>query len=274
MEGVGPKGEARLLCGVDGDVHVSVLARRAATWARAAESLLGQANIAGVLFSDGKHDPVVVGKAAIVLDRAAGASARGPASPGRDASVNDRAEGGAEFWQSADAFAQASDAGNRALRQLVSDAVGPAPGRVVELFAGAGNFTRDLARVAESVFAVEWSSSAVACGRRNVAAAGGGARVGWQTGTVLQARRALAGQTPQVVVVDPPRTGLEPRDLAAVAELSPERIVYVSCDPMTLARDLARLATLGYGGREATPLDLMPQTFHVETVAVLERARS
>jgi 23S rRNA (uracil1939-C5)-methyltransferase len=68
------------------------------------------------------------------------------------------------------------------------------------------------------------------------------------------------------VVVDPPRTGLEPGLAEALRRLAPRRAVYVSCDPPTLARDL-RL--LGLPLRWATPVDLMPQTFHVEVVAAL-----
>ena len=76
---------------------------------------------------------------------------------------------------------------------------------------------------------------------------------------------------PDVVVVDPPRAGLHPRVVARVVELEPARIVYVSCDPATLARDLDILAARGYLTREIQPVDMFPQTMHVETVALLIR---
>jgi len=71
-----------------------------------------------------------------------------------------------------------------------------------------------------------------------------------------------------VVVLDPPRAGAA-ECVDGIAALEPRRIVYVSCDPMTLARDVKLLQ--GYALERATPVDLMPQTFHVETVAVLKR---
>ena len=73
---------------------------------------------------------------------------------------------------------------------------------------------------------------------------------------------------PKVVIVDPPRKGCDEALLQTVANsFSPERIVYVSCDPSTLARDAARLETLGYNLVEYTPVDLFPRTSHVECVA-------
>jgi len=77
---------------------------------------------------------------------------------------------------------------------------------------------------------------------------------------------------PAVVIVDPPRAGLHPRVVARVAELAPRRIVYVSCNPATLARDLADFRTGGYALIEARPFDLFPHTPHIECVATLEPA--
>jgi 23S rRNA (uracil1939-C5)-methyltransferase len=75
-------------------------------------------------------------------------------------------------------------------------------------------------------------------------------------------------------VVDPPRAGLTEAAAEALAGCGPRRIVYVSCDPATLARDIARLRTHGYSFVRATPVDLFPQTYHTEAVAVLDRDRS
>ena len=78
-------------------------------------------------------------------------------------------------------------------------------------------------------------------------------------------------RSPDVVVVDPPRAGLHPRVVARVAELEPNRIVYVSCNPATLARDLKDFAALGWHAAEVTPYDMFPQTPHIECVTRLER---
>jgi 23S rRNA (uracil1939-C5)-methyltransferase len=77
---------------------------------------------------------------------------------------------------------------------------------------------------------------------------------------------------PDVVVVDPPRAGLHPRVVTRIAELAPARIVYVSCNPATLARDLKDFAAAGWALAEATPFDMFPHTPHIECVARLERA--
>ena len=87
----------------------------------------------------------------------------------------------------------------------------------------------------------------------------------------------LAGQLeregihPDVVVVDPPRKGLAPEVVDTIARMAPERVVYVSCDPATLARDVMRFGTLGYALTRAEAVDLFPRTAHVETAALLSR---
>ena len=73
------------------------------------------------------------------------------------------------------------------------------------------------------------------------------------------------------VIIDPPRAGVTPPVLDELARLGPERIVYVSCDPATLARDLASLSDDGYRVRAQTLVDMFPQTYHVETVSLLHR---
>jgi 23S rRNA (uracil1939-C5)-methyltransferase len=72
-------------------------------------------------------------------------------------------------------------------------------------------------------------------------------------------------------LIDPPRSGLSDRALHALADSRIPRLVYVSCDPATLARDVARLAPTGYRATRFVPVDLFPQTYHLETVALLER---
>ena len=79
------------------------------------------------------------------------------------------------------------------------------------------------------------------------------------------------GLRPNVITVDPPRKGLAPEVPALLAGMEPERIVYVSCDPATLARDLKRLGELGYTAVRAEAVDLFPRTAHIETVCILQR---
>jgi 23S rRNA (uracil1939-C5)-methyltransferase len=77
--------------------------------------------------------------------------------------------------------------------------------------------------------------------------------------------------TPEAVIVDPPRAGLERRALEALLALGPERIAYVSCDPSTLGRDAARLVAGGYRLTQVTPFDLFPQTYSIESISILEK---
>ena len=79
---------------------------------------------------------------------------------------------------------------------------------------------------------------------------------------------SAAGQ-PDVVLVDPPRNGLAPKVVDSVAEFGPKRIVYVSCNPTSLARDASLFAKLGYTLKYVQPVDQFPQTYHIENVALL-----
>ena len=82
---------------------------------------------------------------------------------------------------------------------------------------------------------------------------------------------ARRGLRPDVICVDPPRKGISPEVVDAIAQMSPTRLVYVSCDPATLARDVARLREKGYHVQQAEAADLFPRTGHVETVVLLSK---
>ncbi|HEY2743764.1 MAG TPA: TRAM domain-containing protein [Polyangia bacterium] len=164
-------------------------------------------------------------------------------------------------------FAQANAAQNETLRQLVQQAARADGLGVLELFAGDGNFTRDLAAVAAGGLAVEGDGAAAARLSERLRA-----HPSWLASSepaVRAVERAVrAGQRFDVVVLDPPRAGAA--DLVAMLPtLAPARIIYVSCDPMTLARDLATLSRHGYPTVRAWPVDMMPQTWHVEVVALV-----
>ena len=170
---------------------------------------------------------------------------------------------------SAGVFSQA----NIALRADLADAVHQAAGEgelALELFAGAGFLTLGLARRFGRVVAVESHPLAVRDLRDNLRTAGIDS-VEVHAAPVEDALRdaSLRRLRPDVVVLDPPRTGL-PRGVASA--LAADRVVYLSCDPATLARDLASLEQCGFGLTRVTGFDLFPQTPHVEALAVAERA--
>jgi 23S rRNA (uracil1939-C5)-methyltransferase len=133
---------------------------------------------------------------------------------------------------------------------------------VWDLYAGIGETTAALARAGAVVESVEVDTRAVA------AAEASGPRARRHAARVEDAVDRMAA--PLVVVTNPPRTGMDARVTAAIERARPERVVYVSCDPATLARDLTRLPS--YRLETVRCFDLFPQTAHVETVAVLERA--
>jgi 23S rRNA (uracil1939-C5)-methyltransferase len=90
--------------------------------------------------------------------------------------------------------------------------------------------------------------------------------------TLAFLRRYSKKEIPDVIVVDPPRVGLGPETTAQLARIAAPEIVYVSCDPATLARDLRTLSGSGYAIESINLVDLFPQTFHLETVVALRRA--
>jgi 23S rRNA (uracil1939-C5)-methyltransferase len=167
---------------------------------------------------------------------------------------------------------------NALLRGALAEAVFEAAGsgeRLAEYFAGAGFFTLGLARRFGRVVAVESHPTATADLAANLTAAGL-SNVEVETARAESDRHwdTMRRFAPQVVVLDPPRTGLPPRFARYVAGLGADRIVYVSCDPATLARDLRVLCDDGYRLTSIRGFDLFPQTPHVETLATLERGAS
>ena len=78
---------------------------------------------------------------------------------------------------------------------------------------------------------------------------------------------------PDIVVIDPPRAGLDQRVIGALAAAKPQKIIYVSCDPATFARDVKRFAQQGYSLKSVTPFDQFPQTHHIENISLLEPAQ-
>ncbi len=142
-----------------------------------------------------------------------------------------------------------------------------ATGTVLDLYAGVGLFSSVLNREFERVIAVESSPTSHADLLYNSPA-----NVKAVRATTEQYLENVAGKLrPQLVVVDPPRSGLGERVIKGLVKLSSSRITYVSCDPATLSRDLARLLQSGYKLEEAHLVDLFPQTYHLESVFHLVR---
>lgn len=144
---------------------------------------------------------------------------------------------------------------------------------VVDLYSGTGAISLLLARRAQRVYGVEASAAAVADAVRN-ARANAIANCTFLAGEVRHLLPELVRQgiRPSVVVADPPRAGFHPKALGALATLGADRLVYVSCNPSTLARDVGDLGRRGYRLEWVQPVDMFPQTPHIEAVARLRRA--
>ena len=144
---------------------------------------------------------------------------------------------------------------------------------VYDLYAGVGSIGLYLARGARQVVAIEEVAEAIADAGENAALNGIDNFVGYagDVGAVLTAAFAKTHGAPDVVITDPPRAGMHADVVAMLLELNAPRIVYVSCNPATQARDLRLLVAGGYTLRRARPVDMFPQTPHCEAVAVLER---
>ncbi len=147
--------------------------------------------------------------------------------------------------------------------------------KILDLYCGAGTIGLSMAKNAESVIGVEIVPEAVRDARFN-AEANGIKNARFICADAALAARQLRdeGESVDVVILDPPRKGCAPELLKIVAnEFSPERVVYISCDVATLARDTKILSELGFELQEYTPVDLFPRTAHVETVALLSRQK-
>lgn len=162
--------------------------------------------------------------------------------------------------------------GNAGLLGRLAAAVHEAAGRgglAFDLYAGAGFLTLGLARRFERVLALESDAAAVADLVANLRSADcASVEVIGQSLEVALAEGSLAGLRPDVVVLDPPRAGLPEGAADALVDLAPERIVYLSCDPATQARDAGYLIGGGYDLERVEAFDLFPQTPHVESLAV------
>lgn len=180
---------------------------------------------------------------------------------------------GLRFRLSVPSFFQINRAQTQRLYQLVTEFAGlTGEETVLDLYCGIGTISLVLARAAGRVIGAELVPQAIADAQEN-------ARRNQITNTeffcgdagAVAEKLSQEGVRPQTVCVDPPRKGLAHEVPAILSAMGPERIVYVSCDPATLARDLKRLEELGYHTVKAQGVDLFPRTAHVETIVLLQR---
>ena len=174
----------------------------------------------------------------------------------------------ADFETSAPSFFQVNTAQAEKLVREVMRALGDVAGMLVaDLYAGGGTFSIPLAQKGADVIAIEYAGTSVRDLRRNADANGVDIDV---VGGDAARELASLGRL-DAVVVDPPRAGLAESVVADLAAARPERLAYVSCNPATWARDVARLEAAGFALERAVPVDLFPQTPHVEVVSAFSR---
>jgi 23S rRNA (uracil1939-C5)-methyltransferase len=169
-------------------------------------------------------------------------------------------------------FFQVNEGAAELLVEQVLALLAPLAGRsVLDLYAGAGTFSVPIAAQAKQVLAVESDPAAIADADQT-ARANGLANLHVAPGQVEDELPGLPRHAADAAVLDPPRAGLSAAVIDELARIDIPRIVYVSCDPATLARDLRRFMEQGYHVETIQPIDLFPQTYHIEIVVALSRA--
>ena len=165
-------------------------------------------------------------------------------------------------------FEQTNDGAAAELLRIVEEAVGGENAALVDAYSGAGFFGRRLAPRFDQIIGIETHEGAVAAARKRA-----GPKERYLCGDVAEHLGAVLDALPRertVVLLDPPAAGVAARVTDFLTALPVARLVYVSCDPATLARDVGTLSRGGYRVKAVTPLDMFPQTADVEVVAVLE----
>jgi 23S rRNA (uracil1939-C5)-methyltransferase len=166
-------------------------------------------------------------------------------------------------------FSQTNDAVANALRDLVVDLVPASQGLLIDAFCGAGFFSKALADKFERVVGIDWDRFAITAAKESATP-----KESYFDGDVETGLRSAFGNSDAnrtIVIVDPPATGLTARVRETIVDLAPATLIYISCNPATLARDLAELLAR-FKIQSVTPLDMFPQTAEIEVVAHLQRS--
>lgn len=144
---------------------------------------------------------------------------------------------------------------------------------VIDAYCGIGTIGLSFAEKVKHVYGVEVIPQAIEDAKAN-ALVNGIKNANYEIGKAekIMPRWAREGIEPSVIFVDPPRKGLDEKFIEASAAMNPKKIIYISCNPATLARDLRRYEDLGYHAMKVQPVDLFPQTYHVESVTLLIKA--
>ena len=173
-------------------------------------------------------------------------------------------------------FYQVNRATAERLYKKAAEYAAPAGKTVLDLYCGAGTIGLSMAKEAQKIIGVEIVPQAVEDARFNAGLNGiTNAEFICSDAAGAAAELAKKGIKPDVIIVDPPRKGCTAELIGTIAEaFKPERVVYVSCDPATLARDIKIFAEKGYALSEYTPVDMFPRTSHVETIVLLQKKNS
>lgn len=167
-------------------------------------------------------------------------------------------------------FFQTNSLGAEVLYETVREYIGETKDKVIfDLYSGTGTIAQILAPVASKVTGVEIVEEAVRAAKEN-AEGNGLSNCSFWTGDVLKVIDEL-GETPDLIVLDPPRDGVHPKALRKITDFGVERMVYIACKPTSLVRDLEMLQGRGYRVERVRGIDLFPGTYHVETVVLLSR---
>ncbi len=180
---------------------------------------------------------------------------------------------GKRFKLSALSFYQVNRTQAERLYEIAENYAGLSGGEVLlDLYCGTGTIGLTMAEKCRELIGVEIVEDAVNDAREN-ARLNGVTNARFICGDAAFAAEKLRaeGIRPDVIIIDPPRKGCDAKLIETVVKMAPKRVVYVSCDPETLARDLRLFDDLGYSPREVTPVDLFSRTAHIENVALIER---
>ena len=169
-------------------------------------------------------------------------------------------------------FFQTNSLGAEVLYETVREYIGETKDKVIfDLYSGTGTIAQILAPVASKVTGVEIVEEAVRAAKEN-AEGNGLSNCSFWTGDVLKVIDEL-GETPDLIVLDPPRDGVHPKALRKITDFGVERMVYIACKPTSLVRDLEMLQGRGYHVERVRGIDLFPGTYHVETVVMLSKGK-